>query len=99
MKNTPIIPYPFITNPDVSKIDTTITEQYIKDKMQNRFAFGIDNLTSQGIYKLQGYIYDCRPFLKRYVYKRYNTWHEAYALNKTNLKKLQGYNITEILCK
>jgi|GEM_PF-2603340 len=96
-KNTPIKPYSFILNPDPSKIDLSVTEKYIKDKMENGSSFGIDNLTQYGIYKLQGYAYDCKHFLKRYVYKQHGSWSEAYALNKNNLKKHRGYNIAEII--
>ncbi len=55
------------------------------------------NIINSGVYKLMGYAYDFRPFLKQYVYKQYGQWHEAYAINKTYLRKITYGIIDKII--
>lgn len=41
-----------------------------------------------GIYKLGGYIFDFRPFFKKYLVKtKHNGWNEHWAPNKTFIRK------------
>nr|DAG59155.1 MAG TPA: hypothetical protein [Caudoviricetes sp.] len=46
---------------------------------------------------VMGWIFDFADILKRYVYKRYNSWTEAYAFNKTCLRKTTYGRIDEIV--
>jgi hypothetical protein len=39
-----------------------------------------------GIYKLAGWQFDFRSFMKRYVMKQYGNWSEIYAFNKSNIR-------------
>lgn len=60
--------------------------------------FGVDEIMQHGIYKEMGFTYDLRPYLKHFVYKQAGgSWHEAYALNRANLRHLIYGRITQIL--
>jgi hypothetical protein len=48
-----------------------------------------------GIYKLAGWQFDFRSFMKRYVVKQYDSWHEQYAFSKTNIRS-NVYTKTDI---
>ena len=61
-----------------------------------RFYTNNDNLIRYGFYKLMGYKYDFKPFLKLYLYKQYGSWSEAYAPNKTMLRSVIGGRIEQI---
>ena len=84
------------TNTD-AEINKEINYNTIKDKYKSHFAFGLDNLKAQGIYRLMGWAYDFRQELKHYVYKQYGTWQEVYAPNKTLLRKSTYGRIDKIL--
>ena len=43
-------------------------------------------LNYNGIYKLAGWQFNFRGFMKRYVVKQYDSWHEQYAFSKTNIR-------------
>ena len=68
--------------------------EFLKSKYAVPFTFGLDNLQRDGIYKLQGWAYDLRPFLKKILVKQYGSWQEYYAPNKTALRKLL-YGVVE----
>jgi hypothetical protein len=76
-----------------------ITEQQLVDLMLagDRFAFGVDNLLQNGVYRQAGYAFEIRNRLHCYVYRQFGGWHEAYAPNRTSLRKLIGGRIDEIL--
>jgi hypothetical protein len=45
-----------------------------------------------------GYVYDWRPFLRKFLYKsQYYGWQEAYAPNRTYIRKNRPYRIFEIV--
>lgn len=93
--------YIFSTNIDPNSADQAIIEApeaFLKAKMTgSRFDFGVHELTRNGVYKLLGWKYDYRDTLKKYVYKQYGSWSEAYALNKTNLRHLVYGRIDQII--
>lgn len=62
-----------------------------------RFYTNNDNLIRYGVYKLMGYRYDFKPYLKKYLYKQYGEWREAYAPNKTLLRKVIYGTINQII--
>jgi hypothetical protein len=72
------------TDTPTMKIDNP--KEFLKSKYTNGFIFGIDNLQKNGIYRLMGWAYNFRPYLKKYVVKQYDQWHEYYAPNKTSLR-------------
>lgn len=61
-------------------------KDFLKSKYSNAFNFGVDNLKQNGIFRLQGWAYNFRPYLKIYVVKQYGRWYEYYAPNKTSLR-------------
>jgi hypothetical protein len=72
--------------------------EFLKEKYSSRFSFGLDNLLRGGHYKLMGYAYDFRPHLKKFLYKQnYYGWQEAYAPNKTLLRKAVYGTIEKII--
>lgn len=80
-------------NPTIS-IDNP--KEFLKSKYTNGFNFGIDNLQKSGIYRLRGWAYNFRPYLKKYVVKQYDQWHEYYAPNKTSLRTILYGRIDKI---
>lgn len=72
-------------------------QEFLIEKFSNAFNFGTDNLIHSGIYKLMGWAYDCRPFLKKYLYKQYGDWREVYSPNKTMLRKVIHGKIDKIV--
>jgi hypothetical protein len=55
------------------------------------------SILETGIYRLRGWAFDFRPFLRRFVYKQYGHWEEVYAPNKTALRDVIPECITEIV--
>ncbi len=75
----------------------TDPKKYVIEKLQSRYSFGTVDIMQTGWFKLMGFAYDFRPFLTKYLYKQYGQWHEAYAINKTNLRKLVYGRIDKII--
>ena len=89
-----------IGKPFVSHVDQTLSPSLPLDflnKAYVRLYTNNDNLLKYGHYKLMGYVYDFKPYLKLYVYKQYGTWYEAYAPNKTLLRSVLGGRIDKII--
>ena len=96
MKATPFIVDPSPKN--IRKDIETNPRAFLKATLTGSpYDFGVTEILNTGTYKEMGYRYDFRPLLKRYVYKRYDSWTEAFALNKANLRALVLGNIDEIL--
>lgn len=74
-----------------------INMDFVKSKLSSAYNFGSDNIMRGGCYRELGWRYDVRPFLKRYVYKQHSSWHEVYALNKGNLRRLVYGHMDEII--
>ena len=70
---------------------------FLEFRYQKGCISGVDNLLRSGLYKLSGWAYDFRPFLKNYVYKQYGSWHEVYAPNKTMLREVTYGKIDRIV--
>ena len=63
--------------------------EFLKEKIfSGHHAFGLDNIQRYGTYKLGGWAYDLRPYLKRILVKQYGSWSEYYAPNKTMLRSV-----------
>lgn len=92
-----VIGYPFVTH--VNQENRPIIENpkgFLKQAYV-RFYTNNNNLISYGYYKLMGYMYDFRPYLKKYVYKQYGDWIEVYAPNKTLLRQVIVGRIDKIV--
>lgn len=70
--------------------------QFVKSKYIKGCIFGQDNLLRSGTYKLAGWSYDLKPFLKRIIVNQYGNWQAYYAPNKTALRTVLGGTINEI---
>lgn len=71
---------------------------WIKARYQDGgYQFGLDNLKSYGVYRLQGWNFNFRPYLKRFVYLQYGQWQECHAPNRTLLRKVVHGKIDQIL--
>lgn len=46
---------------------------------------------------VNGWAYDFRPFMKRYLINLYGHWEEKYAFSKKELQKVMGYYKGEIV--
>lgn len=90
--------YPFVGHVDQEarpSIENPI--EFLKEKFNSPHSFGIDNLMRFGVFKLMGYKYDFRSYLKKYLYKQYGNWIEVYAPNKTYLRKAVYGKIDKIV--
>ena len=72
-------------------------KSWLKIKYTKGWQFGLDNLMKYGVYKLQGWNFNFKPYLKRYVYQQYGQWSECHAPNKTLLRQVVGGRIGQIL--
>lgn len=71
-------------------------QDWLKQKYNKGYVFGLDNLQKFGVYKYLGWEFDFRPYLKSYVYLTNGGWANAYAPNKTYLRKSVYGKIYEI---
>ena len=86
--------------PFVSHVDQTLTPSLPLDFLKRayvRYFTNNENLIRYGHYKLMGFVYDFKPYLKKYLYKQYGSWSEAYAPNKTLLRSALGGKIDKII--
>jgi len=85
---------------EANKLQIDNPVKWLEDKFR-KYSFGWDNLSSSGIYREMGWAYDFRPWLKRYVYEVYGNWQEAWAINKTHVRKeispIQKIKILEVI--
>ena len=96
MKNKiEIIGYPFVTHVN-QQAKPTLNIDFLK-RAYVRYYTNNDNLINHGVYRLMGYAYDFRPYLKKLLYKQYGSWYEAYAPNKTILRKVIYGRIDKII--
>jgi len=86
-----IIPYKFTPkNFDVDikdQIKINNPEDFLIKLYSNKFNFGCCEVYTTGVYKLLGWAYDLRPYLKKYIVKQYDYIQEYFAPNKTILRK------------
>lgn len=96
MNQTIVIGKPFVSHVNQELRPTLEASEFLK-KAYVSFFTNNDNLIRYGHYKLMGYVYDFKPFLKKYLYKQYGNWSEAYAPNKTTLRKVICGRIDKII--
>lgn len=78
--------------PDILQGETEI--DWIKAKFHGSSMD--NNLQRQGIYKIAGWSFDFKPFLKRFIVRQYDQWSVYYAPNKTICRKCIYGKIDEI---
>lgn len=100
MKTTEGIQYwAFVDNPrTLSENPSLCGGLSIKEWLDRRFSstcsFGLDNLRN-GFYKLGGWCFDLRPFMKKYIYTYYDSIHSAYAPNVKGLRSAHNLRRSE----
>lgn len=92
---TLITGFPFVDHVD-QQLRPTIPLNYL-DRAYTPHHSASDNLLRYGVYKLMGYRYDFKPYLKLYLYKQHGDWREAYAPNKTKLRAAIYGSIDKII--
>lgn len=89
-----------IGKPFVNHVDQTAKPELTIDFLKQayvRFYPNNQNLIQYGVYKSMGYVFNFKPYLIKFLYKRYGDWHEAYAPNKTMLRKVICGTIDKII--
>lgn len=94
-KEVKVMGYPFVEHVG-QNIRPALSVDFL-DKAYTKFYTNNQNIINYGCYKLMGYKYDFRPYLKKYVYKQYDSWFEAYAPNKTKLRSVIFGKIDKII--
>ena len=61
-------------------------KQFLKDKYQRGLIFGLEHLKKSGIYKEAGWIFDFKPYLKKFIVEQYGCLEKEYAPNKTAIR-------------
>jgi hypothetical protein len=92
-----VVGYPFVSHVPQNERPTISDAKAFLKKAYVRFYTNNDNLIRFGYYKVMGYKYDFKPFLKKYLYKQYGQWNEAFAPNKTLLRSVIGGRIDKII--
>jgi len=99
MQTTNMQAYKFVKTdslcPDV--LSGKSEQEFLRLKYQRGMMFGLDTLQKTGTYRLSGWSFNFRPFMKRFLYKRYGEWVEVYAPNKTSLRNSVYGRIQEII--
>ena len=78
--------YKFTTTNAEKPIYKGTARDFLKNKYNKHFAFGIENLKQDGVYKIYGWIIDFKPILKKFIVKQHNSLYECFAFNKTDLR-------------
>lgn len=92
-----ITPNKFVEWEAGEKIKIENPKKFLSDKYNYKFSFGLDNLHKLGKYRENGWSYDMRKYLTLFVYNQYGNWYQAYAPNKTLLRKSIYGKIEKIL--
>jgi len=95
-KENIVVGRPFVNHVDQNLKPTLEANEFLK-RAYVRYYTNNDNIVNYGFYKLMGYQYDLKPYLKKYLYKMYGNWQEAYAPNKTLLRAVIYGTITNII--
>ena len=94
--------YKFSTAPAVPPVAPDILgsntpEQFLKRIYQRDSMFGLDNLKASGYYRIHGWAYNFRPFMKRFVVCQYDSWQSQWAPNVTALRRATYGRIQEVV--
>jgi hypothetical protein len=79
------------------ELDYKNVYEFLILKYNGGTSFGIDNLHNSGIYRIHGWAFIFRPYLKEYWYRSYNMIYRAYAPNKTLLRESVHGTIEKIV--
>lgn len=74
-----------------------ITMEQVLANYKSGTSITAHDLIFSGVIRRAGWCFDFRNDLRQYVYKQYGMWHEAYAPNKTLLRKNVGGRVERIV--
>jgi len=84
-----------INQPDI--LNGKTEKEFLKEKFQSGCMFGIDNLMHSGSYRIHGWQFNFKPFLKLYWYQTESGIYSVYAPNKTALRTIVYGRIYKIM--
>jgi hypothetical protein len=91
MNNYPTIPtitgVPFVDHVDQNAKPTLNVSDLLKKVFSGGLSFGFCEVSSNGYYKLMGYKYNLKPYLKTILVYQYGNWNMYFAPNKTTLRR------------
>ncbi len=88
----------FVENPKTipeifSLCDGDNIEDWLEEKYSSSSNFGVDHLLKEGCYRKGGWLFDLRPYLKKYIIKEpYGFLHMAYAPSVYLLRRVDNLN-------
>lgn len=74
--------------------DSKSVKEWLCSKYSSPFSFGVDSL-KRGFYRLGGWSFDFRPFLKKYIYTDCGSIHTCYAPNIKAVRKANSLRRAE----
>lgn len=72
-------------------------KEYLKTIYKHNTNSCLSSLRTNGVIRSMGWEYDFKSYLKRYVYKLHNNWHECYAPNKVAVKTSTFGTVKEVI--
>jgi len=72
-------------------------QEFLKSKYVRGSIFGLDNLKKEGLYRLAGWVFNFRPYMKKFLVKQYDNWTEQWAINKTDIHNSTYGHIDQIV--
>ena len=72
-------------------------KHFLKLKYSEYNNFGLDNLKKTGTYKMNGWVFDFTPYMKKFVVKQYDSWSEMWAMDKTAIRSSSAGHIDQIV--
>ena len=94
-KEAKVIGYPFVDHVDQNLRPTHVFD--LNSIFGDSCHSLLSNIKNYGYSKIMGYQYNLKPYLKKYVYKQFDSWHECFAPNKTLLRKSTFGKIDKII--
>lgn len=85
---------PVELNDNVSLCDGKTVKEWLDMKFSSCANFGAYNLT-HGFYKIGGWCFDLRPFMKKYIYTSCGSIFSGYAPSVRGLRKAHHLNRQE----
>jgi hypothetical protein len=90
-----VVPYKFVKWEAGAQIKIDDPKKFVARAFKH--SAPNSNLVMSGVYRLGGWEYNLRPYLKNFVYKQHNTWYEVWAPSKTALRHVTYGRIDDIL--
>jgi hypothetical protein len=82
-----VIGYPFVSHVDQNARPEIDAKDFISKVFSGGYHSSLSNVMATGCDKSMGYRFNLTPYLKLFLYKQHGSWNEAFAPNKTALRK------------